>query len=62
MAKKIETVEARALKIAAHCLVQAGCCRYDDISKCRRTRVPTADVCEICIRQFLLDKARKELT
>ena len=32
-----DTVESRAVKIAAKIMQAAGLCRYDSISKCRRT-------------------------
>ncbi len=55
-----DTVEARAVKIAAKVMQAAGCCRYDDVSKCRRIYVDEA-VCDKCIRAWLLSKARQEL-
>lgn len=33
---KTETVEARAVKIAAKIMQADGLCRYDDVDKCRR--------------------------
>ena len=55
-----ETVEARAVKIAARVMQAAGLCRYDSVDKCRRIFVDEK-VCEGCIRGWLLGKARKEL-
>lgn len=55
-----ETVEARAVKIAARVMQADGLCRYDSVEKCRRTFVDEK-VCEACIRGWLLSKARKEL-
>lgn len=55
-----ETVEARAVKIAARVMQAAGLCRYDSVDKCRRIFVDEK-VCEGCIRGWLLSKARKEL-
>lgn len=55
-----ETVESRAVTIAAKILQAAGVCKYDDISKCRRTYVDE-QICEKCIRSWLVSKARKEL-
>lgn len=57
---KKETVEARAVKIAARVMQADGLCRYDSVEKCRRVFVDER-VCEVCIRQWLLSKARKEL-
>lgn len=57
---KKETVEARAVKIAARVMQAAGLCRYDSVEKCRRVFVDE-QVCEACIREWLLSKARKEL-
>lgn len=55
-----ETVEQRAVKIAAVVMQAAGLCRYDTVDKCRRVFVDEK-VCEDCIRSWLLSKARKEL-
>ena len=55
-----ETVETRAVKIAARVMQAAGLCRYDSVEKCRRIFVDEK-VCEACIRGWLLSKARKEL-
>ncbi len=55
-----DTVEGRAVKIAAKIMQDAGLCRYGDVIKCRR---PNTDgtTCDACIRRWLLTKARKEL-
>lgn len=55
-----ETVESRAVKIAAKIMTEACLCRYDDPAKCRRTYVDEK-VCGKCIEKWLLAKARKEL-
>ena len=57
---KTETVEARAVKIAAKIMQADGLCRYDDVDKCRRVYV-TEETCERCIRSWLLTKAKVEL-
>lgn len=57
---KTETVEARAVKIAAKIMQADGFCRYDDVDKCRRVYV-TEETCERCIRSWLLTKAKVEL-
>lgn len=55
-----DTVEGRAVKIAAKIMQAAGLCRYDDVAKCRRICVDEK-TCDECIRRWLLTKARKEL-
>ena len=55
-----ETVEGRAVKIAADIMRSAGLCRYESPAKCRRMFVDE-NICEDCIRRWLLSKARKEL-
>lgn len=55
-----DTVEGRAVKIAAKIMQAAGLCRYDDVTKCRRIHVDEK-TCDECIRRWLLTKARKEL-
>ena len=54
------TPEARAVKIAAHVMQEAGVCRYDDISKCHRIFVDE-QVCEACLARWLLSRAKREL-
>lgn len=58
---KAETVEERALTIAARVLEADGVCRYDDPVKCRRVFPPEPEECAGCIRRWLLSKAKKEL-
>ena len=55
-----DTVESRAVKIAAKVLVNDDVCRYESITQCRRMFV-TEEVCRKCIRSWLLSKARSEL-
>ena len=55
-----ETIEARAVKIAAKVMQAAGLCRYDSVEKCRRVHVDET-VCDRCIKSWLLSKARSEL-
>lgn len=57
---KPNTVESRAVKIAAKIMQAGGMCRYDDVSKCRRVHV-TESACDKCIERWLLTKAKKEL-
>lgn len=56
----METVEARAVKIAARVMQAAGLCRYDSYEKCRREECDE-DTCTKCIERWLLQKAKKEL-
>ena len=58
---KTETVEERALDIAAKVLVAAGVCRYDSPTKCRKVNPPSVEVCDRCVKSWLLSKARKEM-
>lgn len=60
MTRKVETVEGRAVKIAAKVMQAAGLCRYDDFGKCRRLN-PEPFVCDLCLERWLLAKARREL-
>ena len=55
-----DTVDSRAVKIAAKVMQAAGLCRYNDVSKCRRIYVDEA-VCDECIRAWLISQAKKEL-
>lgn len=55
-----ETVDARAVKIAAKVMTAAGLCRYDSPMKCRRLYTDQT-TCDACIRRWLLNKAKKEL-
>lgn len=55
-----ETLESRAVKIAAKIMQAGGICRYDSPTKCRRIYVDEK-TCDKCIESWLLSKARKEL-
>lgn len=55
-----ETVEARAVTIAAKIMVAAGLCRYDDLDKCHRLYVDES-TCDKCVRSWLITKAKKEM-
>lgn len=55
-----ETIERRAVKIAARVMQAAGLCRYDSPAKCRRACV-NEKICDKCIESWLLSKARKEM-
>lgn len=57
-----DSVERRAVRIAAVVMQAAGLCRYDTVGKCRRY-LPTLtdDDCIRCIERWLLSKAKREL-
>ena len=55
-----DTVDSRAVKIAAKIMQADGLCRHDSVEKCRRVYVDEA-TCERCIRAWLISKAKKEL-
>ena len=55
-----ETVEGRAVTIAAKIMTAAGLCRYDNPLKCKKFAVDDA-ACDKCIRRWLISKAKKEL-
>lgn len=55
-----ETINIRAVRIAAKIMQAGGLCRHDNPMKCRRIHVD-ANICDKCIRAWLLAKARKEL-
>lgn len=57
---KAETVEARAVKIAAKVMTAAGLCRYEDPCDCPRAFFNSED-CDRCICAWLLTKAKVEL-
>ena len=56
----MDTIEARAVKIAARIMVADGLCRYESTDQCRRVW-HSEQGCEKCIRSWLLSKARSEL-
>lgn len=58
---KSETVERRAVHIAAVIMQADGLCRYDSVSKCRRV-CTDEKTCVKCIETWLLGKARKEMS
>lgn len=58
---KDETVEARAVKIAAKVMVADGICRHEDPEReCSRGYLG-GETCERCIRSWLMTRARVEL-
>ena len=59
--KTEQTVEKRAVEIAAMIMVRAGLCRYNIVDKCRKASYVSERDCARCIKLWLLGKARKEL-
>lgn len=58
--KQKDTIEGRAVKIAATIMTNAGICRYESALQCRRIEVnPT--ICDRCITKWLLSKAKRQL-
>jgi hypothetical protein len=55
-----ETVESRAVTIAAKVMVAAGLCRRDNPLGCKEFGVDDA-TCDKCVRAWLIAKAKKEL-
>lgn len=55
-----ETVERRAVHIAAVIMQANGLCRYDSVDKCRHV-FPEDEDCVKCIEKWLLAKAKREL-
>lgn len=55
-----ETTEARAVKIAANALREAGVCKRGSMSKCSRLFVDER-TCNQCLAGWLLSQARQEL-
>ena len=56
----MDTIEARAVKIAARIMVADGLCRYESTEQYKRVWISEQD-CEKCIRSWLLSQARREL-
>ena len=56
-----ESVESRAVKIAAEIMVDNGICRYGSPLKCRRVYTDEK-ICGKCIEKWILTKARKDFT
>ena len=59
--KNEQTVEKRAVEIAAVIMVRAGLCRFNSYDKCRRFGLVSERDCARCIKLWLLGKAKKEL-
>lgn len=59
---KAETVEARAVKIAAFIMHKAGLCRLEDPEDCKRVDLKGGGrMCERCIQSWLIRRANVEL-
>lgn len=56
-----ESVESRAVKIAAEIMVRNGICRHESATECSRLFADDK-ACGKCLEKWLLGKARKELT
>ena len=56
-----QTVERRALRIAAIVMRCDGLCRYGSAADCKRVWPPEESYCVKCIERWLLAKARREL-
>ena len=59
--KTEQTVEKRAVEIAAVIMVRAGLCRYSSYDKCRKASFVSERDCTRCIKLWLIGKAKKEL-
>ena len=55
-----ETIERRAVLIAAKIMEAEGLCIYDNPMKCHRLWIDET-TCDKCIKAWLLRKAKKEL-
>ena len=58
--RSAQSLERRALHIAAVVMEADGMCRYDDVEKCRRV-YPTSEGYVECSEKWLLAKARSEI-
>lgn len=58
---KSQSVDRRAVHIAATVMDAAGLCRYESPRQCRKAWPPSRETCVKCIENWLLAKARKEL-
>lgn len=56
-----ETVERRAVHIAAVIMQADGLCRYESPADCRKVVIPDDAGCVRCIEAWLLAKAKREL-
>ena len=59
--KTEQTVEKRAVEIAAVIMARAGLCRYSSYDKCRRLGLVSERDCTRCLKLWLIGKAKKEL-
>lgn len=56
-----ETMERRAVHIAAVIMQRDGLCRYESGTDCKKVYPPDEDDCVKCIERWLLSRARQEL-
>lgn len=56
-----ESVEHRAVHIAAVVLVAAGICRYESATQCPKVVPFEEEDCAKCLKRWLIRKARAEL-
>jgi len=59
--KTEQTVEKRAVEIAAVIMVHAGLCRFNSYDKCRRLGPVSERDCTRCLKLWLIGKAKREL-
>jgi len=59
--KNEQTVEKRAVEIAAVIMARAGLCRFNSYDKCRRLGLVSERDCTRCLKLWLIGKAKKEL-
>ena len=62
MQRKVITpeVDHKAVEVAAKIMQYLGLCRFNSRDKCKKKNVDGA-VCQRCIKNWLLSKARQEL-
>lgn len=58
--RRKESAEARALKIGSIVMAEAGLCTKETPNRCQRW-MASEDACWMCIRTWLLNRARREL-
>ncbi|MBR5342580.1 MAG: hypothetical protein IK149_01640 [Oscillospiraceae bacterium] len=51
----------KAVHIAAVVMVAAGLCRYESVDKCRKVWPPEESSCVLCVENWLIMRARKEM-
>lgn len=56
-----ETIERRAVHIAAVIMQRDGLCRYESHTDCKKVYPPDDAGCIRCIERWLLARAKKEI-